>query len=1320
MANKKKWTENDFVDINSFLHNAKPGDSVECFVEGSRNKIGVFVKLGTFTALLPVSRMKSQTKNSFETDFTKGQRVSLFIHDITNGKLTLTQFSNPVVNVKKTGKIDSEKKPVVVVNKKPDTSAQQHINRESPKVVVDKVTTNRSEDIERGRFVNNGIRNQYINETSWGSRLKQKMENPYATQGLSGINSSIQDFFYSRLYPDNENKRHTMPFNVKNDLDPFCDFLQRSIDSIENSKSVGADIRIPEKELLLFPVDSLISYESVGTIISKFSKPEQNVYKLEFEDELLSTEIEDIIINRKDSIWKKDDYVEIVDSTLFIRTASEIENGKKAIVWFSDDSNLNAKLFKVDFTNKNDLRFITEPRVSIMDIQIDSEGNLIVSSDIQISNLSLFGESLSLIDNSMTDNSEKLISFVFEREEKQIIEADTSLLIVKGISPNKVSKGRLYVNGKLTNFDICTMTEIGDFLKEPVLKFSGNTISCDRSVIEDDKLDSLEFSSFHFQIVQNENINKRLRLTNRQGQKIGRVIELIEDEEYKNDIYSNLDIFFAENTSELTDDPNPKHRDRRIYQIGWVSKEFSLMEIAYKNGKSLEPVFDDNLPDKLYVVSDTAQLKKQMSALNRLMKQPLPEHSSLLELTEFKKYADWSNFEPSKINQWYVLTDLSYAGCQTQRNFVEKALSTPDFAFLDGPPGSGKTTTILEIITQAVMRGEKVMLAASTNAAVDNILERIPKLPKEIQEKIFAVRIGSKDAISEKVDIYNIYNVSDQDLQNEIVSRANVVCSTIFGILKHPEFKLNNPNLPAVPLYDYLIIDEASKTTFQDFLVPAVYAKHWIFSGDLKQLTPYTEQEALVSALEENKVFTKEIQTLTTIFSNIAKNKDLLNKMRLCFPLPKSFIKNAHNFYDYVSDINVAYLESSNYMDFIRGGKTAIEVFGSKILFIEDDIYNKCKEYVPEDFVPALNSNDLNIAFLIAQNEPFYRKKIVCGDIRFNRSTCESIDDFRNKILQEVRDHSWANEIVWRLCRVQELFLSKETEKIARYEEQIKALIPEKYEESIHKEISLLRSIALPSVLQLLQNGIRDEVVKNKKATTLNSGFRNDYFQQRHEILEYQHRMHPEISKFSKENLYSGTALQDPEKISAKRSWTCDIWNAHSIWIDVSDKNKGSYRQLNNRSSGAYNFQEVNTIANEVEKFMEWTEKNPNPELNENDKPLWSVAILTYYRSQERKLKAKIKELFGQKRDRTYYKDESKNIELKIFTVDKFQGQEADVVFLSMVKTGNATLGFMDSPNRLNVALTRAKFQRIIVGNRDYFRTKGGQLLKILESSIGE
>ncbi len=67
---------------------------------------------------------------------------------------------------------------------------------------------------------------------------------------------------------------------------------------------------------------------------------------------------------------------------------------------------------------------------------------------------------------------------------------------------------------------------------------------------------------------------------------------------------------------------------------------------------------------------------------------------------------------------------------------------------------------------------------------------------------------------------------------------------------------------------------------------------------------------------------------------------------------------------------------------------------------------------------------------------------------------------------------------------------------------------------------------------------------------------------------------------------------------------------------------------------------------------------------------------------------------------------------IKLATVDFFQGQEADLVFLSMVNT--STVGFMDSPNRLNVGVTRARYQLVVVGKRAYFTICPSEELKNL------
>jgi ATP-dependent RNA/DNA helicase IGHMBP2 len=72
----------------------------------------------------------------------------------------------------------------------------------------------------------------------------------------------------------------------------------------------------------------------------------------------------------------------------------------------------------------------------------------------------------------------------------------------------------------------------------------------------------------------------------------------------------------------------------------------------------------------------------------------------------------------------------------SQQDAIRFALSASDLAIVHGPPGTGKTTAVVELIRQAVRRGQKVLACAPSNLAVDNLLERL--LP--VGER--AVRLG--------------------------------------------------------------------------------------------------------------------------------------------------------------------------------------------------------------------------------------------------------------------------------------------------------------------------------------------------------------------------------------------------------------------------------------------------------------------------------------------------------------------------------------------------------------------------------------------------
>ena len=57
-------------------------------------------------------------------------------------------------------------------------------------------------------------------------------------------------------------------------------------------------------------------------------------------------------------------------------------------------------------------------------------------------------------------------------------------------------------------------------------------------------------------------------------------------------------------------------------------------------------------------------------------------------------------------------------------------------------------------------------------------------------------------------------------------------------------------------------------------------------------------------------------------------------------------------------------------------------------------------------------------------------------------------------------------------------------------------------------------------------------------------------------------------------------------------------------------------------------------------------------------------------------------------------------IKLAIKTIDGFQGQERDIIYISLVRSNdNAEIGFLSDIRRMNVALTRAKKKLVVIGN---------------------
>ena len=738
------------------------------------------------------------------------------------------------------------------------------------------------------------------------------------------------------------------------------------------------------------------------------------------------------------------------------------------------------------------------------------------------------------------------------------------------------------------------------------------------------------------------------------------------------------------------------------------------------------------LSNTLYIKPFTYIFEMLLNALRLLQNRPLPHHLPLLKLFETNMtHIDWSNFNLKDIEKLYFL-DMKRSGALIQKEFVKIALSTTDFAILNGPPGTGKTQVICEIIIQEIMKGNKVILVASTNVAVDNVLERMMGL-EAAEDILFPIRIGNEKTISKNNLLKYSYGqikrtekerilkrlrglrkrTSAQDLLYEamitnskksiiddtILDAANLICGTTIGILQFPPIK-RLKNQMQKPLFDVMILDEASKTPFHEFLVPAIWAKKWILTGDPKQLSPYVESEDVEVCLDavayESDISIDEKKASLILLDAVKPNKNHLSIVvtdDITHPIYQNIVSNLDNKMD--KDTKKLRILDTN--EIVKFEKYVIShfIFSSHVILCNINHISKLKDQLPGKLKIWIHMGNENMS-PIEVIKKFPRELL--SKVMFS-----SLKNQNKNIFNTVVEDNWAHELGYRLSRKFEL--RKDPKRANYLDEDIKYLTSF---EKIEQNLTHVRKVFFPSVLESLLEGF-DRKGDNKFGNTLTDGLPESAKKIRFRLLEFQHRMHSQISDFPRKFIYDNKSLLNAENIDRLRSNWYDKYKVRAKWIEVSRDNNEMIKIKNGMIEPTFNLNEVKVIKEELSEFENWTKlhRKPNGEK-------WTVAILTYYRDQEKKLRSMLQRLFSKKsRWRTF---ERLNMKVELCTVDRFQGHEADLVFLSFVN--NTRTGFLDVPNRLNVAITRARYQLILIGKRKYFSQCKSKILRDLANQI--
>ncbi len=213
-------------------------------------------------------------------------------------------------------------------------------------------------------------------------------------------------------------------------------------------------------------------------------------------------------------------------------------------------------------------------------------------------------------------------------------------------------------------------------------------------------------------------------------------------------------------------------------------------------------------------------------------------HDALLTGDPDRKDVLFGRREPEFADESGTYVDNNAA----QNEAVNLALNAADLALIHGPPGTGKTYTIARAVRALVDRGDRVLLSAFTNRAVDNLLEALrdqgfddgPGTDGRTDFADNVVRVGTENGVRADMQHVRLDRRGDPADRASALESAPVVAATTATcgsrVLREQSF-------------DVALVDEASQLTEPGTLAAVNLADRFVLVGDHRQLPPVVRAE---------------------------------------------------------------------------------------------------------------------------------------------------------------------------------------------------------------------------------------------------------------------------------------------------------------------------------------------------------------------------------------------------------------------------------------------------------------------------------------------
>lgn len=547
----------------------------------------------------------------------------------------------------------------------------------------------------------------------------------------------------------------------------------------------------------------------------------------------------------------------------------------------------------------------------------------------------------------------------------------------------------------------------------------------------------------------------------------------------------------------------------------------------------------------------------------------------------------------------------------SQKKAVECALKHP-ISIIEGPPGTGKTQTILNLIANLVSNGKSVAVVSSNNSATKNVLEKLQKNNVSFISAYLGNTSNKKQFIEEQADIpdLSIWNLSSDTIDklfNDISSKYSELADMLDKQVKLSELKHEYSAVKLEEKHFHSNYDKYQQKINTDFLKKVKNAndalEFWLVSENFVKPNWLLSFIYLVSGIFSKKAFRHSL---------IIKLSKEYSLELLIYEFQKYFYELKKKEIEKKIDKILRELEGFDFPQKMKNySDMSLKVFKASLAEKYKD--GRSKEYKIEDL--KRDSENFIVDYPVILSTTYSLRSSLSRDVTYDYVIVD--ESSQVDLCTGALALSCANNLVVvgdlkQLPHVVDNRTSNITDSIF-------------HEYNISENYRYKNQSLLSALISIFPDAPRT-------------------------LLREHYRCHPKIIEFCNRKFYDGELIVLTEDEGDREPLI--------VYKTVSG----------NHARNRVNKRQIDVIKNEIIL---------DQKLNQDD---GSLGIITPYRNQTNVLQ-----------------ESFKGLNVQADTVDKFQGQEKEVVILSTVD--NEISEFTDDTNRLNVAVSRAIKQLILIVN---------------------